>query len=100
MEITPDTATVKDGISWRIKQVSNITVGSVIWVKPGERIALDGVIIKGQSSVNQAPITGESMPVEKKISDSVFAGTLNERGSFEFKVTENPGNTLLAKIIR
>lgn len=100
MEIAPDTATVHEEGRWRVKSVSDITVDSIVWVKPGEHIPLDGIVIKGQSSVNQAPITGESMPVEKKKGDNVFAGTLNERGSFEFRVTVNPGNTLLAKIIR
>lgn len=100
MEIVPETATVQEGETWRVKPVSEIIVDSIIWVKPGERIPLDGLVTKGQSSVNQAPITGESMPVKKKKGDPVFAGTLNERGSFEFRVTVNPGNTLLSKIIR
>jgi Cd2+/Zn2+-exporting ATPase len=100
MEITPDTVRVQDTGGWRIKSVKEIEVGAVIWVKPGERIPLDGIIVKGQTTVNQAPITGESMPIDKNTNDSVFAGTLNERGSFEFKVTVQPGNTLLAKIIR
>jgi len=69
-------------------------------VKPGERIPLDGKIISGQSTVNQAPITGESMPVEKEPGDAVFAGTINERGKFEFRVTANKGNTTLARIVR
>ncbi len=100
MEIVPDTAIVQEAGGWHIKSVSDIAVDSIVWVKPGERIPLDGVITRGQSSVNQAPITGESMPVKKNKGDSVFAGTLNEKGSFEFRVTVNPGNTLLAKIIR
>lgn len=100
MEIAPDTATVQSEGGWLVKPVSEIAVHSIVWVKPGERIPLDGVITKGQSSVNQAPITGESMPMSKKPGDTVFAGTLNERGSFEFKVTANPGDTLLAKIVR
>lgn len=100
MEISPDTATIKEMGKWRIKPVKEITVDATVWVKPGERIPLDGIITKGQSTVNQAPITGESMPVGKKIGDPVFAGTINEHGSFEFKVTIQPGDTLLSKIIR
>jgi Cd2+/Zn2+-exporting ATPase len=57
-------------------------------------------LTEGQSSINQAPITGESIPVEKKVGDPVFAGSINEKGSFEFSVTANMGNTTLAKIIK
>ncbi|RMW99907.1 heavy metal translocating P-type ATPase [Legionella jordanis] len=99
MEIAPDVATVKgaDG-SWQCLPVSQVALGDVIWVKPGERIPLDGEIILGKSSVNQAPITGESMPVDKNVGDSVYAGTLNEHGSFQFKVSVAAGDTVLAKI--
>jgi len=101
MEMTPESATVKqaDG-SWKTTAVGDVLLKSVVHVKPGEYIPLDGKIINGQSTVNQAPITGESMPVEKKIGDTVFAGTINELGSFEFLVTANQGNTTLARIIR
>lgn len=101
MEMTPESASVKqsDG-SWKTMVVGDVSIEAVVRVKPGERIPLDGKIISGQSTVNQAPITGESMPVEKKVGDAVFAGTINERGTFEFKVTANKGNTTLARIIR
>ncbi len=101
MEITPDVATVRtvDG-KWEIKPANKIQLNDIIWVKPGERIPLDGIVIKGQSSVNQAPITGESFPIEKSKGDTVFAGSINERGSFEFKVTVPINETLIAKIIR
>lgn len=99
MEIAPDVATVKaaDG-SWQSIPVSQVALGEVIWVKPGERIPLDGEIILGKSSVNQAPITGESMPIHKEVGDTVYAGTLNEHGSFQFRVTVVAGDTVLAKI--
>lgn len=100
MEIAPDMATVKAESGWLVQPVSEIKANAIIWVRPGERIPLDGSITKGRSTVNQAPITGESIPVSKNIGDSVFAGTLNERGSFEFRVTVEPGDTLLAKIVR
>jgi Cd2+/Zn2+-exporting ATPase len=100
MEIAPDTASVKEAGEWRVKPVKDITVNAIVWVRPGERLPLDGVITKGQSTINQAPITGESMPIDKKVGDPVFAGTINEVGSFEFKVNTQPGDTLLAKIIR
>lgn len=101
IEIAPDVATVQTGEgSWEVKSVQEIQINDIVWVKPGERIPLDGVVLKGRTSVNQAPITGESIPVEKNIGDSVFAGSINERGSFEFKVTSQTNETLLAKIIR
>lgn len=101
MEMTPESASVKqpDG-SWKTSVVGDVALGAIVRVKPGERIPLDGRITSGQSSVNQAPITGESMPVEKQVGDTVFAGTINERGAFEFEVTANKGNTTLARIIR
>ncbi|MBY0406170.1 MAG: heavy metal translocating P-type ATPase, partial [Rickettsiales bacterium] len=101
MEMTPETASVKqaDG-SWKTIVVGDVEMNATVRVKPGERIPLDGKITQGQSSINQAPITGESMPVEKKPGDAVFAGTINELGSFEFTVTANKGNTTLARIIR
>jgi Cd2+/Zn2+-exporting ATPase len=68
-------------------------------VKPGERIGLDGAVVAGRSSVNQAPITGESLPVEKSEGDPVFAGTINESGSFEYRVSAAASNTTLARII-
>jgi Cd2+/Zn2+-exporting ATPase len=68
-------------------------------IKPGERIALDGTLVSGSSSVNQAPITGESLPVDKKAGDPVFAGTINTSGSFEYTVTAVADNSTLARII-
>lgn len=101
IEISPDDATVQtDEGNWQVKPISKIKLNDIVRVKPGERIPLDGVVFKGHSSVNQAPITGESIPLEKKPGDTVFAGSINERGSFEFKVTTQVNETLLAKIIR
>lgn len=99
MEIAPEVALVKGGNGqWHTLLVTEVQPGAVFRVKPGERIPLDGHLISGQSTVNQAPITGESMPVSKRVGDSVFAGTLNEHGSFEVKVSNASGDTLLAKI--
>lgn len=101
MEMTPDIATVKNTEgNWEKKAVSEVKVDSVLWVKPGERIPLDGIIVSGSSNINQAPITGESMPVIKKLGDQVFAGSINEQGSFEFKVMAQANDTTLARIIR
>ncbi|MDP3532571.1 MAG: cation-translocating P-type ATPase [Alphaproteobacteria bacterium] len=101
VEVSPSVATVqiKNG-SWQVKSVQEIRINDIIWVKPGARIPLDGIVLKGRTSINQAPITGESIPVEKNVGDPVFAGSINERGSFEFKVTSQTNETLLAKIIR
>jgi Cd2+/Zn2+-exporting ATPase len=77
-----------------------VQVGQVVQVRPGERLPLDGVVTSGASFVNQAPITGESVPVEKKSGDGVFAGSINERGVFEFRVSVGSGDTTLARIIR
>ncbi|MBX9865684.1 MAG: heavy metal translocating P-type ATPase [Burkholderiales bacterium] len=99
MEIAPNEALVKNGNEWKLTPVIEITQGDIIKVKPGERIPIDGILMSGNSSINQAPITGESIPVEKNIDDIVYAGTINEHGSFEFKVTTSVNNTMLAKII-
>lgn len=99
MQIAPEVALVKrDNGQWQTLPVEQVLIGAVFKVKPGERIPLDGVLISGQSTVNQAPITGESMPVSKQVGDAVFAGTLNEHGAFEVKVSKVSGDTLLAKI--
>jgi Cd2+/Zn2+-exporting ATPase len=104
MEMTPETATVWDEHGgeghWHERPAAEVQIGQRVRVRPGERIPLDGVLALGASTVNQAPITGESMPVEKKTGDTVFAGSINERGAFEFTVTSDKGHTTLARIIR
>ena len=82
------------------KPIEDVPVGVTVLVKPGEKIPLDGIITKGSTFINQAPITGESAPVSKKSGDEVYAGTINEDGAFEFKVTRTSENTTLARIIR
>jgi len=100
MVMTPETATVQlDSGEWVEMAAADVRVGQTVRVKPGGRIPLDGMVTAGGSSVNQAPITGESMPVVKVAGDPVFAGTLNERGMLEFRVTANKGNTTLDRII-
>jgi len=100
MQLTPAKATVRqaDG-TWADIDAKTVPIGSVVRIKPGERIGLDGTVVAGRSTVNQAPITGESLPVDKTTGDAVFAGTINEAGSFEFAVTAAAGNTTLARII-
>jgi Cd2+/Zn2+-exporting ATPase len=99
MQLTPETATVQQNGEWLELEVKDIALGSVVRVKPGERIGLDGEVVSGQSSIDQAPITGESLPVEKTVGDKVFAGTINQAGSLEYKVTAAANNSTLARII-
>ncbi len=100
MQMTPEQATVlqADG-SWILQDVKSIEPGARVRVRPGERIGLDGEVISGSSTINQAPITGESLPVEKTIGDKVFAGTINQAGSLEFSVTAAANHSTLARII-
>jgi Cd2+/Zn2+-exporting ATPase len=100
MQLTPESATVlqADG-TWHAVAAKSIAVDARVRVQPGERIALDGTIVSGYSSVNQAPITGESLPVEKAAGDPVFAGTVNASGSFEYRVTATADGSTLARII-
>nr|WP_314560625.1 heavy metal translocating P-type ATPase [uncultured Pseudomonas sp.] len=100
MQMTPEQATVQqaDG-SWAEQEVKSIDLGAVVRVKPGERIGLDGEVTAGQSTIDQAPITGESLPIEKTVGDKVFAGTINQAGSLEYKVTAAANNSTLARII-
>jgi Cd2+/Zn2+-exporting ATPase len=99
MQLTPETALLKDGADFREVPVAEVAVGSTIAVKSGSRIPLDGEVTSGESAVNQAPITGESMPVEKKPGDGVFAGTINGEGSLEIRTTKGHADTTIAKII-
>lgn len=100
MRLAPDTVTLRqpDG-TWQPVDAAQVALGAIVRVKPGERIGLDGEIVAGRSTVNQAPITGESLPVEKAEGDAVYAGTINEAGSFEYRVTAAASNTTLARII-
>lgn len=100
MQMTPEQATVlqADG-SWIEQEVKSVDPGARVRVKPGERIALDGEVISGSSTIDQAPITGESLPVEKTVGDKVFAGTINQAGSLEYAVTAAANHSTLARII-
>lgn len=100
LALAPDTALVKRGERFEEVPVAEVKPDETVAVKSGQRVPLDGVVITGTSSVNQAPITGESMPVEKKEGDGVFAGTINGEGSLEVRVTKASGDTMLAKIVR
>ncbi|WP_163538472.1 heavy metal translocating P-type ATPase [Gracilibacillus sp. YIM 98692] len=99
MDLAPAEAWMKAGSELVKKPVEEVSVGETVVIKPGDRIPLDGKIIQGETSVNQAPITGESIPVDKLIGDTVYAGTINESGSLEVKVTKLAEDTTISKII-
>ena len=99
MEIAPNQALIKRNGQEILLPVAEITIGDTMIVKPGDKIAMDGIVVGGHSSVNQAAITGESIPVEKQHEDQVFAGTLNEEGLLEVEVTKLVQDTTIAKII-
>ena len=99
MDIRPDSATViRDGAEIEVSP-EDVQVGEVIIVKPGEKIPLDGVIIEGESSVNQAALTGESAPVDKALSDNVISGTLNLTGVIKIRTTSTFGQSTVSKIL-
>jgi Cd2+/Zn2+-exporting ATPase len=100
MDLSPVEATVLKGGEEIRLAVGDVVVGDRLLVKPGEKIAMDGRISVGRSFVNQAPITGESEPVEKRQGDEVFAGTINQHGSLEVEVTQVAADSTLSRIIR
>lgn len=89
----------RDGATVTIK-VNDIRINEVVLIEPGERIPVDGLVRAGHSAVDQAPITGESMPVEKNVGDKVFAGTLNGQGTLDVEATAAAKDTTLARIIK
>ena len=101
MAIAPGVARIRhtDGREEEIAP-GEVVVGTLLLIRPGERIPLDGLVVQGSSDVNQAPITGESMPVPKGIGAQVFAGTINGGGALEVETTRLAGETTLAQIIR
>lgn len=100
MDITPPTATVKrdnnDEVTVRVEEIQ---IGEILTIRPGQRVALDGIVVSGNSSIDQSPITGESIPEDKQTGDRVFAGTLNQTGFLEVKVTHTANDTTVAKIV-
>lgn len=101
MALTPEQATVRqsDG-SWQTLEVAQVAIGSVVRLRPGERIGLDGQVLDGHSTVDQSPITGESLPIEKSVGDSLFAGTINQSGALEYQVSAAASNSALSRIIK
>lgn len=101
MRLAPDQASVQqaDG-TWADVAAATLAVGARVRARPGERIAIDGVIEEGASALNQASITGESVPVDKTVGDDVYAGSINESGLIVYRTTVAPGDTTLARIVR
>ncbi len=99
VKLTPKTALViREGNAMEVP-VEEVLLGDSVVIRPGDRIATDGVVVSGESSVNESMLTGESMPVSKKGQDEVFAGTINQSGSFVFKATKVGAQTALSRII-
>ena len=99
VDIAPKEALIRRGNEEMLINVEDIVVGDIMIVKPGQKLAMDGSVVKGTSTLNQAAITGESVPVMKTVDDEVFAGTLNEEGLLEVQVTKKVEDTTLSKII-
>ena len=100
LDLTPETAEVRqaDG-DWKEVPAAEVALETVVRVKPGARVPLDGLITAGNTAINQAPVTGESIPVDKAPGDPVFAGTINDTGMIEMRVTAAANDTTLARII-
>jgi Cd2+/Zn2+-exporting ATPase len=100
MAMAPEQATVRqvDG-SWAAVPAAGVAVGALVRLRPGERVALDGRVVRGQSALDQAPITGESVPVDKVAGDALFAGSINQSGEIEYEVTAPANDSTLARII-
>lgn len=99
-KLYPKEAKVKRDGAVQVLPLEAIRVGEIVLIEPGERIPVDGMIVQGRSWVDQAPITGESLPVEKNIGDKVFAGTLNKQGILDVQATQPAADTTLARIIK
>ncbi|WP_033543579.1 heavy metal translocating P-type ATPase [Planococcus sp. CAU13] len=99
MDLAPARALIQRNGELLEMDTEHVRIGDVLIVKPGQKIAMDGVVLRGQSAVNQAAITGESIPAVKTAGDDVFAGTMNEEGALEVTVTKRVEDTTIAKII-
>ena len=98
--LSPEQADVRqpDG-RWAMVKAVDVPLQAIVRIRPGERVPLDGTVTAGSSAIDQAPVTGESIPVDKTVGDTVFAGTINQTGELEFRVTAAADNTTLARII-
>ena len=99
VEIAPETARVKVSGGEEVRKIDDVKIGEIVVVRPGDKIPLDGNVVSGTSSVNQASITGESLPVTKTVGDDVFSGTVNEDGYLEVVVTKEAKDSVISKIV-
>jgi len=99
MDLTPAQAVVRDGSGSRTMDVDLVSPGAIVLIKPGEKVPLDGEVVRGTSAVNQAPVTGESLPIDKGPGDEVFAGTINGGGALDVRVTRFRRDATLARIV-
>src|SRR5213593_2648926 len=100
LKLSPSSATVRVDGGEVEKHIHDVAVGDVAIVRPGQRIPVDGIVVSGSSSVNQAVITGESVPVDREVGSEVFAGSINEEGFLEIKATSPPTETVISKVVR
>jgi Cd2+/Zn2+-exporting ATPase len=99
MELAPDEATVRREGTEVVVPADEVARGEIVVVRPGERVPRDGTVTGGTSAVNQAPVTGESVPVDKTVGDEVYAGTVNEGGYLEVEVTTEAGEDTVSKVV-
>lgn len=99
-KLYPETAQVRREGQVVTLKINEINVGDVVLIQPAERIAVDGIVISGQSAIDESPITGESLPVDKGAGDTVFAGTLNKQGILDIRATKKATETTLARVIQ
>ncbi|MBS3795693.1 MAG: cation-translocating P-type ATPase [Candidatus Thorarchaeota archaeon] len=99
MDLSPDRAVVRRNGETVEVAVESVEIGETVIIKPGEKIPVDGVVIEGSSAINEAPITGESIPVDKHRGDEIYAGTINEHGYLEAEATSKSSESTISKII-
>ena len=99
VELAPETARVKVEDGEEVRNVDQVKIGEIVIIRPGDKVPLDGNIVYGTSSINQASITGESLPVTKTVGDEVFSGTVNEDGYLEMVVTKEAKDSVISKIV-
>src|SRR5450830_1431706 len=100
MAMSPEQATIWQDDAWISVAAKQVALNTSVRVKPGERIPLDGVVTQGQPAINQAPITGESLPVNKQLNDPVFAGSINGNNAFDYRVTALQNASTLSRIVK